>query len=86
VLVDSGGSDITTLVAVYTGNTVSNLTPVASARGSSTASGRKGAFVLFQGVAGVPYRIAVASVSSNSVGSLRVNIDSGCSPTPIHRR
>jgi fungalysin metallopeptidase (M36)/List-Bact-rpt repeat protein/fungalysin/thermolysin propeptide len=80
VLVDSGGSDIPTIVAVYTGNSVSNLTKIASARGSTLNTGRKGAFVLFQGQAGVPYRIAVSSITSNSVGGLRVNIGEGLLP------
>lgn len=80
VLVDSGGSDVTTIVAVYTGNSVSNLTQVASARGSTLATGRKGAFVNFPAQAGVAYRIAVSSVTSNSVGGLRVNIGEGLFP------
>ncbi|HLH55987.1 MAG TPA: M36 family metallopeptidase [Verrucomicrobiae bacterium] len=74
VLVDSGGSDVSTVVAVYTGNNVSNLQQVASARGATGTTGRKGAYVLFQAQAGVPYRIAVASINSNNVGGLRVNI------------
>jgi hypothetical protein len=80
VLVDSGGSDVSTVVAVYTGTSVSNLQQVASARGSTTSTGRKGAYVLFQAKAGVPYQIAVASVTSNSVGSLAVNVGAGLVP------
>jgi hypothetical protein len=80
ILVDSGGSDVATIVAVYTGTTVSNLQAVASARGSSVSGGRKGAYVLFPGLAGVPYFITVASVTSNSVGSIRLNIGEGLLP------
>lgn len=80
VLVDSGGSDVPTVVGVYTGSSVSNLQQVASARGSTLSTGRKGAFVLFQAKAGVPYQIAVASVTSNNVGSLNVNIGAGLLP------
>jgi hypothetical protein len=80
VLVDSGGSDVATVVGVYTGTTVSNLQTVAAARGSTASGGRKGAFVIFQAQAGVPYRVAVASINSNSVGGLRVNIGAGLVP------
>jgi hypothetical protein len=80
VLVDSGGSDVSTVVGVYTGSSVNNLQQVASARGSTSSTGRKGAFVLFQAKAGVPYQIAVASLSSDSVGELNVNIGAGLLP------
>lgn len=74
VLVDSGGSDVPTVVAVYTGTIVSNLQQVAAARGAAGSTGRKGAYVIFQGQAGIPYRIAVASFNSNNVGGLTVDI------------
>jgi hypothetical protein len=80
VLVDSGGSDVPTIVSVYTGNNVSNLQAIASARGSTLSTGRKGAYLLFQGQAGIPYRVAVSSINSNNVGGLRVNIGLGLLP------
>jgi hypothetical protein len=79
-LVDTGGSDVATVVGVYTGNNVSNLQTVASASGSSVAGGRKGAFAFFQAQAGAVYHIAVASLTHGSLGSLRVNIGSGLQP------
>jgi hypothetical protein len=80
VLVDSGGSDVATVVAVYTGSTVSNLQAIASARGSTANGGRKGAYLIYPAQAGVPYRITVASINSNNVGGLRVNIGEGLLP------
>jgi uncharacterized repeat protein (TIGR01451 family) len=71
VLVDSGGSDFMSVVAVYTNNTLTNLQAAASALGTSR---RKGAFVTFSAQAGVNYHLAVAAISSTDVGTLRLNI------------
>lgn len=74
VLVDSTGSEVSTVVAVYTSSVLSNLTLVASAEGSV---GRKGAFLYFKGTAGVVYRIAVASADARSTGAIRLRVGQG---------
>lgn len=71
VLVDTGGSQADTIVAVYTNNTLSTLKPVVSA---NDIGNRKQAFVFFDGKAGVAYRIAVASYDKNSTGTIRLAI------------
>ena len=79
VLVDTAGSDFTTVVAVYTNrtsdNNISNLVSVASAVGNP--SGGKGASVLFKGNAGTIYRIAIAGASSLDSGGLRLRVGQG---------
>jgi Pro-kumamolisin, activation domain/Divergent InlB B-repeat domain len=75
VFIDTIGSQIDTVLAVYTGSTLVTLQPVAAASGSVSQS--QSAFVSFNAQAGVPYRIAVASVKSNSVGSLVLHVTPG---------
>jgi Pro-kumamolisin, activation domain/Divergent InlB B-repeat domain len=75
VFIDTIGSQINTVLAVYTGSTLVTLQPVAAASGSVSQSAP--AYVSFNAQAGVPYRIAVASVSSNSVGSLALHVTPG---------
>jgi subtilase family serine protease len=76
VLIDTIGSKIDTLLAVYTGSVLAtNMPTVASASGS--ASQLQPAYLNFNAQAGVTYHIAVASVNSNSVGSLALHITPG---------
>jgi hypothetical protein len=72
VLVDSAGSSFISAVAVYTNNTLSTLGLVTSATGSNF---RKGAYVSFNALAGVVYRIAVASVDAQNVGTVFLNVE-----------
>lgn len=74
VLIDTTASTMDTVVAVYTGLTVSNLTVVAATNDVAT---KMQAYLHFDAIAGTAYRIAVASANSNSVGSLRVVIAPG---------
>jgi hypothetical protein len=74
VLVDTGGSLVRTVVAVYTNNTLAALGAVGSSAGTLN---RPGAFVNFNARAGVTYHIAVASYSSNNLGTLNVLIAPG---------
>jgi hypothetical protein len=74
VLVDTAGSAFSTVVAVYTNNTLPALQPVAS----SVGSGNYRAFVNFSALAGVTYHIAVAGHATN--GTLAVNIAPGGQP------
>jgi hypothetical protein len=75
VFIDTIGSKIDNVLAVYTGSTLVSLQPVAATNGS--VSQFKPAYVSFNAQAGVTYRIAVASVSSNSLGSLVLHVIPG---------
>lgn len=74
VLVDTTGSEVRTVVAVYTNSALADLSLVASATGNSV---RPGAFLTFKGLAGVVYRIAVASSDGRSTGAVQVRIGQG---------
>ena len=75
VFIDTIGSKIDNVLAVYTGSILVSLQPVAATNGS--VSQFKPAYVSFSAQAGVTYRIAVASVSSNSLGSLVLHVTPG---------
>lgn len=71
VLVDTAGSSFDTVVAVYTGNVLTNLTLIAATNDVGViAQG----FVSFAAVASTTYRIAVASASTNTVGQIRLRV------------
>jgi hypothetical protein len=74
ILVDTGGSPVRTIVAVYTNNTLSSLQSTKSSSGSLT---RPGAFVNFSGRAGVTYHIAIAGYDSKNVGTINLTIAPG---------
>jgi subtilisin family serine protease len=71
VLVDTAGSLFDTVVAVYTGSVLTNLTLVAATNDVGLITQ---GFVKFAAVAGTTYRIAVASASTNSVGQIRLGV------------
>ena len=71
VLVDAAGSTFNSIIAVYTNTTLATLGEVASADDYGT---RSSAFVVFDGRAGVTYRIAVASATPSSTGTVNLNI------------
>jgi subtilase family serine protease len=75
VFIDTIGSKIDTVLAVYTGSSLITLTSVAATNGS--VAQYKPAYVNFNAQANVTYHIAVASVSSNSLGSLVLHITPG---------
>jgi hypothetical protein len=77
VLIDTYGSAMDTVLAVYTGSTLTGLLPVAAT--NSTGTG-KSAYLMLNAVANTTYQIAVASANSNSVGSLRFNLVPGGQP------
>ena len=77
VFVDTTGSAIDTVLAVYTGLAVNSLTQVVA---TNDVGGKKQAYLNFNATAGTAYRIAVASASSNSVGSLRFRVTPGGLP------
>ncbi len=71
VLVDTAGSSFDTVVAVYTGNALTNLTLIAATNDVGViAQG----FINFTAVASTTYRIAVASASTNTVGQIRLRV------------
>lgn len=71
VLVDTAGSGVNTVLAVYTNNTISTLQQVVATNDVGT---RQQAYVLFDAKAGVNYRIAVAGYDSRSLGTIRLAI------------
>ncbi len=77
VFLDTSGSGIDTIIAVYTGNNLAALVPVAS---SDNIGPRLQAQLSFNATAGVTYRIAVCSASTNSTGSLLFRITPGGGP------
>ena len=75
VFIDTIGSKIDTVLAVYTNATLFTLQPVAATNGSVAQF--KPAYVSFNALAGVNYHIAVASVSPSSLGSLVLQVTPG---------
>src|SRR5690606_34405316 len=74
VFIDTTGSSIDTVLAVYTGNSLNNLQLVAA---TNDIGVRKQAYLNFSAQAGTAYRIAVASSSTNSLGSVQVRVAPG---------
>jgi uncharacterized repeat protein (TIGR01451 family) len=77
VLIDTTGSAIDLVLAVYTGNTLTGLQPVAATNNTGTGTA---AWLSFNAVSNTTYQIAVASANSNSVGSLRFRLAPGGQP------
>lgn len=77
VLIDTAGSQVDTVVGVYTNNTLASLKLVVS---TNDIGNRKQAFVIFDAKAGTAYRIAVASYDTNSTGTIRMAVIPGGSP------
>jgi hypothetical protein len=75
VFIDTIGSKIDTVLAVYTGNALASLQPVVAASGNVKQF--KPAYVSFNAQAGVAYQIAVAGAKTNSLGSLALNVTPG---------
>jgi subtilisin family serine protease len=68
-LVDTAGSSFDTVVAVYTGNSVGQLTQVAAG-----LSGAQKANLTFNAQQGATYRIVVAGANTNQFGNIRLRI------------
>jgi subtilisin family serine protease len=77
VLVDPAGSAFDTVVAVYTGSTLDNLTEVASV---DDVDGRPQGYLKFDAKAGVTYRIAVGGYDTSQSGELRLRIEPNGEP------
>lgn len=77
VFIDTTGSSIDTVLAVYTGSTLASLVPVAS---TNDVGLRKQGYVSFSATGGTAYRITVASASTNSMGSVQLRVTPGGQP------
>jgi hypothetical protein len=75
VFIDTFGSKIDNVLAVYTGSNLSSLVQVVAT--NSTLALNQPAYVGFSAQAGVAYHIAVASSSSSSLGSLVLHVTPG---------
>lgn len=69
VIIDTAGSSFQTLLAVYTGSSVSSLTSVASDNGSL---GNGASRVIFSAISGTTYRIAVDG-NNGTMGNVTLN-------------
>ena len=74
VLLSTIGSDYDTVLAVYTGNELTELERVASI---DDVDAEPQAYLFFEAVRGVTYRIAVASESPGDIGTLRFRLTPG---------
>ncbi|MGQ2906064.1 MAG: S8 family peptidase, partial [Neoaquamicrobium sediminum] len=75
ITIDTNGSNFNTVLAVYTGSSVSNLSLVAW-NDDDPALGRRSK-VVFNGVAGTQYQIAVAGGYGNNSGHIRMTVRGG---------
>ncbi len=74
VFIDTTGSRVDTILAVYQGPSVTNLTQVIA---TNDVGASKQAYLNFNATGGASYRIAVASVNTNETGSLRLLVAPG---------
>jgi subtilisin family serine protease len=74
VFIDTTGSSVDTVLAVYTGNALNNLQLVAA---TNDIGMRRQAYLSLPVQAGTAYRIAVASVGTNSLGSVQLRVAPG---------
>ncbi len=70
-LVDTSGSAFDTVIAVYQGDRIRSLVPVASV---NNVDGRRAGYLTFPAVAGETYRIAIAGATSSERGSIRLRV------------
>ena len=76
--IDSAGSDFNTVVAVYTGDSVSTLTPVAE--NDNVSYSKRTSRLSFRAQAGTTYRIVVDSAWDYGTGSINLNLTLGPPP------
>jgi hypothetical protein len=70
VLIDTSGSSVKTVLAVYTGNSITNLQPVGTTLGGVLSPSH----LTFDALAGQKYNIALASAYINNLGSLHLSV------------
>lgn len=76
-ILDTTGSAIDTVVAVYSGTSLATLQPIAATNDVGTVLQ---GYVRFSVTNGATYRIAVASTSTNSLGSIQLRVAPGGQP------
>src|SRR5207244_7940888 len=81
VLIDTSGSSFDSVLAVYTGTSLSNLVLVASA--TNDIANRLRAHINFSATAGATYYIAVAGYTTNDVGDVMLRAVPGGQPDII---
>ena len=69
--IDTSGSDFDTVIAVYTGNSLGNLQPIASI---NNIGSKLDAFLTFPAQRGVGYRIAISGANEEASGTLRMRL------------
>jgi uncharacterized repeat protein (TIGR02543 family) len=74
VLVDTTGSTFDTVVAVYTGNSLSSLKEVAA---TNDVNGRLQGYLHFTATNEITYRIVVAGHDPNQIGMVRLRVEPG---------
>ncbi|MCW5556070.1 MAG: S8 family serine peptidase [Verrucomicrobiae bacterium] len=74
VFIDTTGSSVDTVLAVYTGSALSTLQLVAA---TNDVGMRRQAYLSLPVQAGTTYRIAVASAGTNSLGSIQLRVAPG---------
>jgi subtilisin family serine protease len=80
VIVDTAGSTFDTVIGVYTGNALANLTEIASANNVGT---RKLAWVKFVANPGISYKIAIAGVPPEDEGTVQLRIELNGEPDTV---
>ncbi|MCS1408928.1 MAG: Thermophilic serine proteinase [Verrucomicrobia subdivision 3 bacterium] len=78
--VGTSGSNYDTVIGVYTGNALTELTEVASVNDVGT---RPEGYLTFSALAGTTYRIAVAGAAEGEFGTLRFRLTPGGAPDLI---
>lgn len=78
VLIDLAGTDFPAVLAVYSGDKLSNLVAVASS--TNDAPNRLPPNVRFDAVRGTTYRVAVSGLNSNAMGQVRLRVAPGGTP------
>ncbi|MHB8524350.1 MAG: InlB B-repeat-containing protein [Limisphaerales bacterium] len=81
VLIDMAGSSFDPVLAVYTGDALENLAPVAYSTNDPLYSLK--AHVNFDAIRGTTYRIAVAGYDASGVGSIQLRIAPGALPDTV---
>ncbi len=79
-IIDTIGSDFDTVLAIYTGNTVNALTPVAA---DDDSGGNRTSRAHFNAVAGTTYRILVDGYTTTNVGTASGDVQLNWNP-PCH--
>jgi subtilisin family serine protease len=69
--IDTSGSDFDTVIAVYTGNSLNGLEPVASI---NNIGAKLDAFLTFPAQRGVGYRISISGANADASGTLRMRL------------